>query len=328
MTLDEQITLYALGALDEREALALEDELRRDPSLRARLVEERAAAALLLASDPITPSPRVKRSLLARIDATLTQPAAKARPSAESPIELSTIVRWMFRGLSVAAAAAAIVLAFGLLQTQNALRQTQVQVAQLQSTVEQSEAALEQAGQRIATLEQEQAESRARLAQAQEDAMRSAAEASAAANTTQSTVDALQARAEQSQAELTRLRAEVGLLSQAGARAASLPANQPGYEQGAVTVFYSPQSNDALITVANLPPLPQDQIYQVWLIKGDQALPSDIFNTGTDGQGRWIVRGDEPFSAYTGVGITVEPAGGRPTPNPDGPIYLGRIASS
>lgn len=314
MTLDEQITLYALGALDEREALALEAELRRNPSLRARLAEDRAAAALLLASEPVAPSPRVKRALLSRIDATLAQPAERAAG-------LSDIVRWLFRGLSIAAAAAAIFLAFGAVQTQNALRQTQIQVAQ-------SQAALEQALERIATLEQDQAAARARLEQAQQDAERAAAAALASAARAQSTIGELQAQAAQAQAELTDLRAELGVLSQAGARAASLPANQPGYELGAATVFFSPQSNSALITVANLPPLAQDQIYQVWLIKGDQALPSELFNTGADGRGRLIVRGDEPFSAYTGVGITVEPAGGRPTPNPDGPIYLGSIASS
>jgi anti-sigma-K factor RskA len=72
--------------------------------------------------------------------------------------------------------------------------------------------------------------------------------------------------------------------------------------------------------------LQPDQTYQVWLIKDGVPLPSSVFNTSVDGRGRLIVTGDEPFSAYQAFGITVEPAGGRPTPNPAGPIFLGELS--
>jgi anti-sigma-K factor RskA len=132
--------------------------------------------------------------------------------------------------------------------------------------------------------------------------------------------------AEKAQAELARVQTELGVLSQAGVRSATLPANNPQFTGGPVTVFYAPKSKSALITVANLPALAPDQDYQVWLIKDGVPLPSSVFDTNVTGDGRLIVTSDEPFEAYQSVGVTVEPAGGRPTPNPDGPIFLGALS--
>jgi anti-sigma-K factor RskA len=328
MTLEEQITLYALGALDEREAKALEQHLQRDPSLRARLDEERAAAAMMLVvAQPVAPSPRVKQQLMQRVDASLVKPSApapKLKAAAEQPygISLNDVLRWLFRGLSIAAAAVALVLGIGLIQTQRSLSQLQSQVAQLQTGAQQAQQALAQADARAEQLERDLTASKEQLTAAQQDV----AQARDAAEAAKSALAELQTSAGQAQADVTRLQTELGVLSQADVRSATLPANSDEFENGAVTVFFAPKSRSALITVANLPALASDQDYQVWLIRDGVPLPSSVFDTAVTGDGRLIVTSDEPFEAYQSVGITVEPAGGRPTPNPEGPIFLGPLS--
>lgn len=337
MTLDEQITLYAIGALDEREAAELERQLAADPALRARLGEERAtAAALMLTVDPVALSPRVKQRLMQRVEDELAQATrmsarqpvrqpvhAEAERRPEKPrISLGDALRWLFGGLSLAAAAAAVILGVGLLHMQGTVAQLQSQVAQLQANAQQVQQAFEAANARAAQLEQDLAAARSQLAQAQADAQQARGEA----DQTNATLAEVRAAAERAQAELARVQAELGVLSQAGVRSATLPENNPQFEGGAVTVFFSPNSKSALITAANLPALSPDQDYQVWLIKDGVALPSSVFDTTAAGDGRLIVTSNEPFAAYQSVGITVEPAGGRPTPNPDGPIFLGSLS--
>jgi len=74
--------------------------------------------------------------------------------------------------------------------------------------------------------------------------------------------------------------------------------------------------NVAALILWNLPPLPENQTYQIWLAdpQGDrtsaglfrpedgQALTSEVFFS------------QQEFSGFTGLGVTVEPAGGSPMP--------------
>ncbi|MCS6847673.1 MAG: anti-sigma factor [Anaerolineae bacterium] len=316
MTLDEQIALYAIGALDERERAEFERQLAASPELRARVAEARAAAmAMMLAVEPVAPSPALKQKVMARIP---PQPAESPKPKASGR---SDWLRYLFGGAALAFASLALVLGVGLLNTQSQLVQQRAYNAQLQAQLQDVNAQLALARERTAQLERELSDAQSRLAQAEQQI--------AAAQT-----DAGQARAElaAAQAEVARVQealaiaeSELGVLSQRDVRVAKIPAFKDDFKQGALSVFYAPDAETALITAHNLPPLSPDQTYQVWLIKGDLRLPSEIFNTAPDGTGRLIVKSDEPFSAFDKIGITIEPAGGRPTPNPDGPIFLGPL---
>lgn len=339
MTVEEQITLYAIGALDRDEATAFEKQLAGNPDLRARLAQERAAAAAWsIAIDPVTPSPRVKQQVLQRIDASLA-PAGKpaAQPLDKKPAPQTTQKKagwrdaliWLFGGLSVAAAATAIVIGINLAGVQNNMAQMQGQLAQMQTAAQATQLEIAALNERTAKLEGDLATAQLQLTEAQT----SLAQAQQTAGAAKSEVEAAKAAQTQAQAdaqkardELAMVQSELAVLLQPGATTARVPANRPGFDAGAISVTFAPDSKQALVSVANLPPLNPDLTYQVWLIKDGVPLPSSVFNTSVDGQGRLIVTSDEPFSAYQAFGITVEPAGGRPTPNPEGPIFLGNLS--
>lgn len=338
MTVEEQITLYAIGALDRKEATTLEKQLAANPALRARLAQERAAAAAWTAAiEPITPAPRVKQQLMQRIDASLVPANKPAQPIAKRP-EPDALPKkagwrdaliWLFGGLSVAAAAAAIAFGVNLAGVQNNMAQMQGQMAQMQTAAQTTQSEIAALTGRTAKLEGDLAAAQAQLTEAQTalaQAQQTAGAAKAEIDAAKAAQTQAQADAEQAQIELAQVRSELAVLLQPNAVTASVPANQPGFKDGAITVTFAPNTKQALVSVANLPPLQSNETYQVWLIKDGVALPSSIFNTGVDGQGRLIVTSDEPFSAYQAFGITVEPAGGRPTPNPAGPIFLGKLS--
>jgi len=79
---------------------------------------------------------------------------------------------------------------------------------------------------------------------------------------------------------------------------------------GAVTLIVTRSDQDALLTAARLPALPDGRVYQVWVI-GPAGTRSAGFLSGT-GLALTGVRAGER------VGVTVEPAGGtsRPTTTP------------
>ena len=91
------------------------------------------------------------------------------------------------------------------------------------------------------------------------------------------------------------------------------------YAQG---VVYRPiDSPVALLCVYGLPALPTDKTYQLWLIKDGQRDSGGLFRVTQDGFGLHVIRPGRPLSEYSAVGITVEPAGG--SPSPTSPRVLG-----
>ncbi len=69
---DDEIAIYALGALEGVERQQLEEHLRRCPRCRAELHKANCVVGLLPgASGPVCPSPETKRKLLKRIEADL-----------------------------------------------------------------------------------------------------------------------------------------------------------------------------------------------------------------------------------------------------------------
>jgi anti-sigma-K factor RskA len=280
----------------------------------------------------------VKQQLMQRIDESLA-PAPKpiAQPIAQKPQAEAQPKKagwrdaliWLFGGLSMAAAAAALAFGVNLAGVQNNVAQMQGQMAQMQTAAQTTQSEIAALTGRTAQLESDLAAAQAQLLQAQT----ALAQAQETAGAAKSEVEAAKAAQTQAQADaqkardaLAAVQNELAVLVQPGATTARVPANKPGFADGAISVTFAPNARQALVSVANLPPLQPDQTYQVWLIKDGVALPSSVFNTSVDGQGRLIVTSDEPFSAYQAFGITVEPAGGRPTPNPAGPIFLGKLS--
>lgn len=83
-------------------------------------------------------------------------------------------------------------------------------------------------------------------------------------------------------------------------------------EQG--VVYTSTDGAVALVCVYDMPALPADKTYQVWLLKDGSRESGGVFNVTDDGFGLLVVRPQDSLGGYDSLGITVEPAGGSPAP--------------
>lgn len=82
----------------------------------------------------------------------------------------------------------------------------------------------------------------------------------------------------------------------------------------------------ALVTV-NMPPLPGNRVYQVWLTSADGHKASGgVFQIDAEGNGLLLVRAPQRLNNYVQVGVTAEPAGGSSAPTAE-PVLLARFSS-
>lgn len=82
-------------------------------------------------------------------------------------------------------------------------------------------------------------------------------------------------------------------------------------------VVYVPELSMAVMNLQGLSPLPASQAYQVWLIEPDgERVSGGLIHPeqDTDEFISLAVHSPEPFSHYTGLGITIEPREGSPGP--------------
>ncbi len=94
-----------------------------------------------------------------------------------------------------------------------------------------------------------------------------------------------------------------------------------GNPQGRGVLYGPADGNVALLCVYDLPLLPQEKTYQVWLITGQQRVSGGTFQVAGDGYGILLIRSPRLLREYDALGITVEPAGG--SPGPTTPRVLG-----
>ena len=70
----------------------------------------------------------------------------------------------------------------------------------------------------------------------------------------------------------------------------------------------------ALLLVIDLPPLPPDRVYQVWLIKHGRMYSAGWFTVDSTGYGQTVIIPVAPFGEFEAAGITIEPVGGSNDP--------------
>lgn len=72
----------------------------------------------------------------------------------------------------------------------------------------------------------------------------------------------------------------------------------------------------ALLSVQDLPPLPADQTYQVWLFADERAISKSGGFLHVDDRQRGVLLFDVPVAQqpYDELGVTIEPMGGSPRP--------------
>jgi anti-sigma-K factor RskA len=94
--------------------------------------------------------------------------------------------------------------------------------------------------------------------------------------------------------------------------------NQPEAEG---ILILEKEGNLGTLIVNELHPLDESQQYQLWLIAGEDRTSGGVFSVTERGYGRVYISLPEPLSSYSGLGITIEPAGG--SPGPTGTKVLG-----
>ncbi|HEX5837196.1 MAG TPA: anti-sigma factor [Anaerolineales bacterium] len=91
-------------------------------------------------------------------------------------------------------------------------------------------------------------------------------------------------------------------------------------------VLISADGQDGALVVDGLPPLDEDQEYQLWLIRDGERVSGAIFSTDENSYGGTRIRAPLSLLEYSAVGITVEPAGGSPQPTGErvlgGPLHV------
>ena len=92
-------------------------------------------------------------------------------------------------------------------------------------------------------------------------------------------------------------------------------------------VFWNPETNNGTFYTDRFPTLDKAHTYQIWLIQGDQPTSVGTFGVNASGEGLLTFMPDEDLNSFAAIAISVEPAGGSPSPTTD-PMALGEIRMS
>jgi anti-sigma-K factor RskA len=96
--------------------------------------------------------------------------------------------------------------------------------------------------------------------------------------------------------------------------------------EGSGTLLVREDHDQATLSVHGLPALPAEDgqrgshgadVYQLWLVRGDEVIPSSLFSVGSDGRGFAAI--PEGVADADAVWVTREPAGGARAPS-DPPV--------
>jgi anti-sigma factor RsiW len=79
-------------------------------------------------------------------------------------------------------------------------------------------------------------------------------------------------------------------------------------------IYISADGRSGTVIVDGLPQLSQDQQYQLWLILDGQRTSGAVFSVDDDGYRGIQIESPMPLQDYGAFGITIEPAGGSPSP--------------
>ena len=87
------------------------------------------------------------------------------------------------------------------------------------------------------------------------------------------------------------------------------------------TLLLQSAADQAVLIVQNLPPLPANRVYQLWLIRDGIRDNGGTFQVDAEGFGMLSIQAPHTFKDYQAAGITEEPAGG--SPGPTSPRVIG-----
>ncbi len=81
------------------------------------------------------------------------------------------------------------------------------------------------------------------------------------------------------------------------------------------TVVLDREDNGGVLAVRGLRRLDAAHTYQLWLYRESEQRSGGTFAVSTEGYGNLLLDVPVDFKGFTSIGITVEPAGGSPTPS-------------
>ena len=79
-------------------------------------------------------------------------------------------------------------------------------------------------------------------------------------------------------------------------------------------VLISANGDDGALVVDGLPPLGEEQEYQLWLIRDGERTSGAVFSTDEKSYAGMRIRAPHSLLEYSAVGITIEPTGGSAHP--------------
>lgn len=88
------------------------------------------------------------------------------------------------------------------------------------------------------------------------------------------------------------------------------------------TLYVGAGGHRAVLFVYNLPVPAPDQVYQIWLVRGDTRANAGVFSVDDRGRARVTIDASEPLPSFERLGITAEP-GPDGSPGPTGPRVAG-----
>jgi anti-sigma-K factor RskA len=113
--------------------------------------------------------------------------------------------------------------------------------------------------------------------------------------------------------EAQNLRSQVQEM-QASQDAQMIELEGTGVQQEAHAELVTLEDNRAILIAEDMPPLPKDKTYQIWVIEDEAPEPSGLFEPA-DGPVSCVV--ETPLKEADAVAVTIEPEGGSPRPTSD-----------
>ncbi len=305
------IAPYFLGSLEPEERSLLEEHLDACSECNAEVLEAGEAATVLALSVEQVPVPAsVKEGLFARIEA-----ESRLRPAAPEARGPSLLARILGSGplthpaTALASVLLVVVVGGGVLFN-----------ARVDGVVRENDALRDQLGVMATASAQTTARLDATLAELAEEQK---VIATAGAQTTARLDDTLAEMAEEQETIATNLRTVAAAVAETTAGldnrlAQTVSVNvlegSGQMSNSRVMVLMTDQGAVALLAALDLPPLPPDRVYQVWLVRGSLRYSAGIFTVDPSGFGQTLIRLVGPLGEFDAIAITIEPRGGSQWP--------------
>ena len=132
-------------------------------------------------------------------------------------------------------------------------------------------------------------------------------------------LSALAARADSVQQALVELRRDLTTVASPRTSVRTL-AGTDQQPDARARVFVDPETGRALLFAFELPILSEDEVYQLWAIRGDRPESLGTFTASEEGPARVELPSLEQVTGADALAVTIEPAPGQPSPT--GPMVL------